>query len=1057
MFVAFTPAFAISDRSTCATVGSHKECYVATTGNDQTGLGSAAVPWKTLVKCFNEVNGNTDDVCWFQNGTYLIPENATSDSGTTFNQGLDLGSYCGNDDGTFDAADQTHVAKAPYFCTRDQQGGGTGGHTKTFRAVNPGLAIMKRDYALTGSACQSNMMIRNNVDNITFQGFRLEGQWLAENGATGITFKENVFDCPNSNDGSNWSELLVGDNVSSNIVLTLQNNLFEMSGSCPVLACRPDASDSSCGKPSHMHLYGLTSPSLIENNDFRVEADYPFANGDPGVACGGTERPHSAMGFKNKVQGTTIDKNFVYVAPGARLSQCLWLSGTGSSGSTGANLAYQNICVGADQAVLQELACINDKVYNWSTYNVPLFWNGGPETPLFITGTDIFNNILDYSTSALAMDFGSSSGVATLTGQGYVNNQDYYLSAGTLTFGDGIATYTGLPAWKVHAGLKETASDSLLPPYTSPATLNFHLTNPSFMTGRGIPYSSVLGAYITGSEQIGCSSYAECHANGQSCGNGTREGTEQCDGTDLGGEDCESRGHDEGTLACDGSCHFVTTACCDCGDSNVGCTEQCDNNTASCHSIDSGYTGGTATCFTSTCTWNTSSCTIAGTCGDGNIDAGEQCDGVNLGGETCASQGFPGGTLACSACSFVYTGCTASAGLSSAVCAVKPKRSTDGIVSNSLLNSVQVNVYLKDIMPANDHTVDESVLTDWFEKLAAANKRAFLAVNLNYSDRAQDQDALPAWAKAICPEVHVLAWTDDRGTVDTSDDIVYHNSTYWPVWWNSGCETVRSKMVAALTSHFSGDPRVIGFFTTGYGGLFPISLAGEQTVQTCDPSGHGSAELGWKQYGYTLDCTQESGNVEQSLPTGTDPYGPAVLAGLTDWATHIGAGQIGVYTERQICTGCLTSALYAALSPLPKIAFVNNGFRPFSQLGAGITRWQALQALGHHAGWTSLSVSGFPTCDDAACGTPGHAACAHECSTTSQALCAKAGDICPGSISESMASCYGALNDSKTMFLFATKTWNGNADAAKTCNDASHPSAPSKGVQLGAGVTVGKP
>jgi hypothetical protein len=46
-------------------------------------------------------------------------------------------------------------------------------------------------------------------------------------------------------------------------------------------------------------------------------------------------------------------------------------------------------------------------------------------------------------------------------------------------------------------------------------------------------------------------------------------------------------------------------------------------------------------------------------CGDNLINtAGEMCDGSNLGGETCASFGFSGGTLACSSCRFDLSGCS---------------------------------------------------------------------------------------------------------------------------------------------------------------------------------------------------------------------------------------------------------------------------------------------------------------------------------------------------------------------------------------------------------------
>ena len=66
--------------------------------------------------------------------------------------------------------------------------------------------------------------------------------------------------------------------------------------------------------------------------------------------------------------------------------------------------------------------------------------------------------------------------------------------------------------------------------------------------------------------------------------------------------------------------------------------------------------------FLMECTDTTFDAATGGTfphCGDGSINAaGEQCDGSDLGGETCASLGFLGGTLACDAsCQFDTSGC----------------------------------------------------------------------------------------------------------------------------------------------------------------------------------------------------------------------------------------------------------------------------------------------------------------------------------------------------------------------------------------------------------------
>lgn len=50
-------------------------------------------------------------------------------------------------------------------------------------------------------------------------------------------------------------------------------------------------------------------------------------------------------------------------------------------------------------------------------------------------------------------------------------------------------------------------------------------------------------------------------------------------------------------------------------------------------------------------------------CGDGVIGVGEQCEGSNLGGSSCSSLGFTGGSLSCtSVCTFNTSQCTTSSG-----------------------------------------------------------------------------------------------------------------------------------------------------------------------------------------------------------------------------------------------------------------------------------------------------------------------------------------------------------------------------------------------------------
>lgn len=165
-----------------------------------------------------------------------------------------------------------------------------------------------------------------------------------------------------------------------------------------------------------------------------------------------------------------------------------------------------------------------------------------------------------------------------------------------------------------------------------------------------------------------CSDYetADC----TDCGDGVIEGAEQCDFNNLNGQTCVTQGFPGGgTLGCTNSCSFNTSQCannfcgdglvnggdqCDCGNQGANCTAaQLGNNT--CQS--QGFSGGTLACFSpNNCNFNTSGCY---SCGDGNINPGEACDGANLAGQTCVSQGFAGGgTLSCTAqCGFNTAQC----------------------------------------------------------------------------------------------------------------------------------------------------------------------------------------------------------------------------------------------------------------------------------------------------------------------------------------------------------------------------------------------------------------
>lgn len=97
------------------------------------------------------------------------------------------------------------------------------------------------------------------------------------------------------------------------------------------------------------------------------------------------------------------------------------------------------------------------------------------------------------------------------------------------------------------------------------------------------------------------------------CGNGLKEGSEVCDGSDVASQTCVSQGYASGTLACLSNC----------------------------------------TAF------DTTSCVTASSCGNNTKQPGELCDGTDLNSQTCVLQGYNSGTLTCSSdcLSFVTTGC----------------------------------------------------------------------------------------------------------------------------------------------------------------------------------------------------------------------------------------------------------------------------------------------------------------------------------------------------------------------------------------------------------------
>lgn len=182
------------------------------------------------------------------------------------------------------------------------------------------------------------------------------------------------------------------------------------------------------------------------------------------------------------------------------------------------------------------------------------------------------------------------------------------------------------------------------------------------------------------------------NANNAQCGNGRREGSEECDGSDVGSATCADLGLGQGTLSCTADCTFNARECgtSACGDGYLSGQEQCDGENLdqkTCQSL--GYTGGVLACKDD-CYFELTDCqgepveicddgldndadgatdcddndcaqdVACITCGNGEIEDDEECDTGQFNGLTCQDFGFDGGSMACNldGCRYDFSSCT---------------------------------------------------------------------------------------------------------------------------------------------------------------------------------------------------------------------------------------------------------------------------------------------------------------------------------------------------------------------------------------------------------------
>jgi hypothetical protein len=133
---------------------------------------------------------------------------------------------------------------------------------------------------------------------------------------------------------------------------------------------------------------------------------------------------------------------------------------------------------------------------------------------------------------------------------------------------------------------------------------------------------------------------------------------EECDGANLDGKTCRSRGYYDDTpgLRCSPStCRFIDDDCRGrCGDRERDPDhEQCDGDLGDDTCLTVGFYRGNLGCHDN-CTFDTRLCDQR--CGDGRINGPELCDGAPPPG-TCIDLGYDAGSLRCAQCSVSLTGC----------------------------------------------------------------------------------------------------------------------------------------------------------------------------------------------------------------------------------------------------------------------------------------------------------------------------------------------------------------------------------------------------------------
>jgi hypothetical protein len=308
----------------------------------------------------------------------------------------------------------------------------------------------------------------------------------------------------------------------------VRDNLFTIDSSCPDYC--PIAPDG----PSFIHFYSM-SGAVIQNNDFRLH--------DPSKSCL-DPKVRFGLWFKGRSELSRVRYNYCNGGIGGCV---VFNTGKCPAGftetcdpsfrpySAGDNRAYQNVSdksgsIGWDSNNF----CDSDMVFNNTIYR-PLY-DGITASPSPGPGrsranNSVFNNIVaSRAEDRLGNYVGYLRWVSATDADGICTQEiidfnmyhpvDPTKPANFSTNGKASST---LQAWQsflaakcLKTSLHEAHSRAIDPQFVDPERGDFHLqpTSPALHGGRGDVWPSVVGAYVTGTEVIGCTFDPMCHSSG---------------------------------------------------------------------------------------------------------------------------------------------------------------------------------------------------------------------------------------------------------------------------------------------------------------------------------------------------------------------------------------------------------------------------------------------------------------------------------------------------------------------------------------------------------------